>query len=121
MTLNNTMAIACILLGIGACGNKANTESKTEVVNGVATSTFKVWGNCDMCKETIEGALKFEGISGSDWDTDTKMMVVSYDSAKVSLDQIQKNIALVGYDNERYKGNDKAYDELPGCCQYKRK
>lgn len=124
MKLNNIIAVACVLLITGACGNKTHTgstESKTEVVNGVATSTFKVWGNCNMCKETIEGALKVDGISGSDWDADTKMMVVSYDSAKISLDQIQRNIALAGYDDELYKGDDKAYHALPECCQYERK
>lgn len=74
-----------------------------------------------MCKETIEGSLKAEGISNSDWNKDTKMITVSYDTNKISLDQIQKSIASVGYDNEKYKGDDKAYSNLPECCQYDRK
>lgn len=124
MKINQIIAIAFIVLVIGACGNKADsgsTESKTEIVNGVATSTFKVWGNCEMCKETIEGSLKVDGITKADWSTETKMINVSYDTTKISLDQIQKNIASVGYDNEKYKGDDKAYSGLPECCQYERK
>lgn len=124
MKINKFIAIAFVILAIGACGSKTDsgsTVSKTEIVNGVATSTFKVWGNCDMCKETIEGSLKVEGISKADWSTETKMINVSYDTTKISLDQIQKNIASVGYDNEKYKGDDKAYSGLPECCQYERK
>jgi periplasmic mercuric ion binding protein len=101
--------------------NETTNSTVTEVVNGVTTSTFKVWGNCEMCKETIEGSLKVTGVSKADWNVDTKMMTVSYDSSRISLDQIQKNIAGVGYDTEKYKGDDKAYHELAECCQYERK
>ena len=48
-------------------------------------------------------------------------MSVNFDSTKISVDKIQKNIAMVGYDNVKYKGDDKAYSELPECCQYDRK
>lgn len=110
---------------IASCGNKQDTTTetttKTETTNGVVTSTFKVWGNCEMCKETIESSIKVDGITKADWNVDTKIMTVSYDESKISLDQIQKNIASVGYDNEKYKGDDKAYSELAGCCQYDRK
>jgi len=101
--------------------NETSNSTTTEVVNGATTSTFKVWGNCEMCKETIEGSLKVAGVSKADWNVDTKIMTVSYDSSKISLDQIQKDIAAVGYDTEKYKGDDKAYDELAHCCQYERK
>lgn len=124
MNINKFIAVAFIALAIGACGNKADSgsiESKTEIINGIATSTFKVWGNCEMCKETIEGSLKVDGISKSDWNTETKMINVSYDTTKISLDKLQKNIASVGYDNEKHKGDDKAYSALPECCQYDRK
>lgn len=116
------LAIACIVLAITSCGNKTETvATSTVVTNGIANSTFKVWGNCEMCKETIEGSLKVEGVTKADWSPETKMIAVSFDTTKISLDQIQKNIAIVGYDNEKYKGDDKAYSGLPECCQYERK
>jgi mercuric ion binding protein len=74
-----------------------------------------------MCKETIEGSLKVEGVTKADWSPETKMISVAYDTTKITLDQIQKNIALVGYDNEKYKGDNATYSELPECCQYDRK
>lgn len=114
-----------VVLAFASCGSKqesaTETIAKSETTNGVTTSTFKVWGNCEMCKETIESSLKVDGISKADWNVDSKIMTVSYDEKKITLDQIQKNIAAVGYDNEKYKGDDKAYSELAGCCQYDRK
>jgi len=119
-----TLAVTAIALtscSTNKTENEAANSTITEAANGVTTSTFKVWGNCEMCKETIEGSLKVAGVSKADWNVDTKIMTVSYDSSKISLDQIQKNIAGVGYDTEKYKGDDKAYHELAGCCQYERK
>ena len=114
-----------VVLAFASCGSKqgsaTETTAKSETTNGVTTSTFKVWGNCEMCKETIESSLKVDGITKADWNVDSKIMTVSYDEKKITLDQIQKNIASVGYDNEKYKGDDKAYSELAGCCQYDRK
>lgn len=121
---NTILSIMVIAMGMVSCDSKTEnvaTISKTEVINGIATSTFKVWGNCDMCKETIESSLKTSGISSANWSTESNFIEVVYDTSKISLDQIQKNIASVGYDNENYKGDDKAYSELPGCCQYDRK
>lgn len=103
-------------------GNKENLTVRTEKVSGsILRSAFKVWGNCDMCKETIEGSLKKDGVTSADWNTETKMIVVSYDTTKINLDEIEKSVASAGYDNVKYKADDKAYAELPECCKYDRK
>ncbi len=115
--INYVFIIVTVIL-FSACGNQSSSSSS---VTANSNATFKVWGNCEMCKETIEGSLKKDGIAKADWNTDTKMMQVSFDSTKINLDQIEKNIASVGYDNEKYKGDDAKYSELPECCQYKRK
>ena len=125
MTTFKYLVFALMAIGIASCGEKTATENSkiaaVEVVNGISNSTFKVWGNCDMCKETIEASLKVDGVNKADWNVDSKIMSIEFDSAKISLDQIQKNIAAVGYDNDKYKGDDKAYSELADCCQYDRK
>jgi periplasmic mercuric ion binding protein len=95
-------------------------NSNTITAN-LKTDTFKVWGNCGMCKKTIEKSLKTDGVATSNWDKDSKIMVVSYDSTMISLQQIQQNIAAAGYDNEGAKGEDAAYANLHSCCQYERK
>jgi mercuric ion binding protein len=126
MKIIKYITIAFISLLIASCSNENKTISENKVLtnvnpNGSLSSSFKVWGNCEMCKETIEGSLKTEGITKADWNVDTKILTVEFDSAKISLDQIQKNVASVGYDTEKYKGDDKAYSELADCCQYDRK
>jgi periplasmic mercuric ion binding protein len=114
---------ALALTTLVSCGGKEeNLSVKTEPVSGsTVKSTFKVWGNCETCKETIEGSLQAEGISEASWNVESKMLSVTYDTTKVKLDQVQKNVAAVGYDNIKYKGDDKAYDNLPECCKYDRK
>jgi len=119
-------AVLFVLALIPSCDNKVESYKKnnitiTEQEDGLSVSKFKVWGNCEMCKETIETALKVDGVAKADWDTETKIIKISYDSTKINLDHIQQKIADVGYDNVKYKGDDKAYSELPECCQYSRK
>jgi len=103
-------------LAMFACGGGSNSN-----VTANSNATFKIWGNCEMCKETIEGSLKVEGIKSADWDKDTKIITVAFDSTKVTLDQIEKNVSAVGYDTEKFRGDDRAYAGLPECCQYQRK
>jgi copper chaperone CopZ len=85
------------------------------------TDTFKVYGNCGMCEKTIEGALKgVKGIDKADWNKETKMIDVVYHTHDISLDDIKKKIAEVGYDTEEHRASEKVYNNLPGCCQYER-
>jgi mercuric ion binding protein len=84
------------------------------------TETFKVYGNCGMCKKTIEKSLAHEGIE-ADWNKNTKMIKVSYDSLKYTNAQINEFIAASGYDTEKQTGNDSAYNNLHECCKYERK
>lgn len=97
----------------------ANAQSKSTAA--VKTTTFKVWGNCGMCKKNIEGAAKTSGASFASWNVNTKMLTVKYAARKTSVDKIQKGIANAGYDNVTYTGNDEAYKNLDECCQYDRK
>ena len=85
------------------------------------TDTLKVWGNCGMCKKTIEASLDLNGVKQANWNKNTKMLVVTYDTTKFNVDKINTLIADAGYDTEKTKANDKAYAKLSNCCQYKRK
>jgi mercuric ion binding protein len=85
------------------------------------TETIKVWGNCGSCKARIDKAAKIDGVSKADWDKDTKILTLVYDPSKVKSDDVQKKIASAGHDTEKFKADDKAYNKLPGCCQYVRK
>ncbi len=87
-------------------------QSKTEKIN--------VSGNCGMCKKKIETALKVPGISAAEWNKTTKVLTVSYDSAKISNEQVQQKVAAAGYDTPKFKASTQAYESLEDCCQYDR-
>jgi periplasmic mercuric ion binding protein len=82
---------------------------------------FKVWGNCEMCKKTIESSLDVKGVKSAVWNQDTKMIDVVFNSAKISEDKLYDLIASSGYDTEKKKASSVAYKALPECCQYTRK
>ena len=94
----------------------SNTNAQTATTK---TETLKVSGNCDMCKASIEKAAKIDGVTKAEWNKKAKTLTATFDPAKTSLDAIGKKIAAVGYDNEKAKATDAAYDKLPGCCQYR--
>ena len=60
---------------------------------------FKVWGKCEMCKTTIENAVKsIDGIKTARWNVVNGKMKVKFNPELTNLDDIHKAIALVGYD-----------------------
>lgn len=95
------------------CCNMAFAQSNSE--------TIKVWGNCGMCKDKIENAAKKAGATFASWSEETHQLKVSYDAANTTSDKIQKAIAKVGYDTEKFTAKDKAYNKLHSCCKYERK
>ncbi len=100
------------ILGITAC----NTVSTSE-----KTVSFKVWGNCEKCKKTIESSCSIDGVKEKEWNVESKLMTVKFDTTKISLDQLEQLIAKSGYDNDAYFGDDYAYAKLESCCQYERR
>ena len=81
----------------------------------------KVEGNCGMCKERIETAVKADkNVKSADWSMSKKVLTVSYDASKTDKKAILKSVADVGHDNEMFRASDKAYDDLDACCQYDR-
>jgi Cu(I)/Ag(I) efflux system membrane fusion protein len=87
----------------------------------IQKATFKVSGNCEMCKDRIEEAAKsVKGVSIADWNTKTKVMHVEYNSSLASTESVQKAIAKAGHDTGKYKASDKVYTSLPTCCLYRK-
>lgn len=89
-------------------------------IKNPATQNVKIFGNCEMCKVTIQKAGNIKDVANVDWDKNTKMAVITYDAKKTNPDEILKRIALAGYDNEQFLAPDMAYSKLPECCQYNR-
>ena len=105
---------------IKAFGVALSILLSTTVLAQEKSTSFKVSGNCSMCKRKIENAAKTAGASSINWDSNKQAALVTFDTAKVSVETIQKQIAGVGYDTEKFRADDKAYNSLPGCCRYER-
>jgi len=83
--------------------------------------TYKVSGNCNTCKKTIEKNGSKKNEAKVIWDVDTEIATISFDSSKTNAEEILKRIALTGYDNEKFLAPDNVYNKLESCCQYDRK
>ncbi len=119
------LSVAVIVaMGLTSCKNetkKVEETTTTEVSKEIALTdlSFGVRGNCGMCKNTIEKAANsVEGVTAANWDKDKKKIDVSFDSSKTDAMAIHNAIAASGYDTEKVAGNEEAYKNLPGCCQY---
>lgn len=108
-TIKSIATAICLFAGIATSFAQAKTE------------TIKVSGNCGSCEKHIEGAAKKAGAEKAEWDKETKILTVTYDASKTTNDEIQKKVASVGYDTEKYVGDEKAYKKLAECCQYDNK
>lgn len=91
---------------------KAQETKKTEEI------TIKTSAQCDECKHRIEKAMAYEkGIVSSTLDVPTAKLTVVYKTAKTNPETIKKAISNTGYDADSLKADEKAYQNLPACCQ----
>ena len=109
-----------IIVVISGVFTSAQSHDHSQM-KSVKTESIKVWGNCDLCKSRIEKAAKIDGVSKAEWDKGTKLLTLVYDPSVVTGDEVQKKIAAVGHDTEKFSAPDSIYKKLPGCCQYERK
>lgn len=89
-------------------------------IHNARTVAVHITGNCGMCEKTIEQAALVKGVASANWDKDSKMADLTWDSTRTTEDAVLRRIAEAGYDNERYLAPDAAYAALPACCQYER-
>jgi copper chaperone CopZ len=90
--------------------------------NTFSKISVKVSGNCEHCKERIEETVnKMNGVASSSWDSETQVVTIYYKDSLPNIDEIQKDLANVGHDTEKFKAKDEIYFELPKCCLYRNK
>jgi periplasmic mercuric ion binding protein len=83
-----------------------------------AKATIKTTAQCEMCKKKIEGKVTaMDGVQKATLALGNKNLKVKYEPEKVSLEQIRKTIAALGYDADDVKANQEAYKKLPSCCK----
>jgi hypothetical protein len=83
--------------------------------SSVVETNFSVAGNCGMCRTRIEKALKIKEVKFARWDTRSKVLTVAYLSPAITVDSLQRRLAAVGHDTEKFKTPDSVYSALPEC------
>ena len=104
----------------------AKTKEPTphQTQNDHPSTTFKVYGNCKMCKKRIEtAALEVKGVKSATWNVETKMLSLQFNEQEMAKDykmirNINMKIAEAGHDTEYLKAKNKSYESLPQCCRY---
>lgn len=109
------MATVCMALGAMA---QQPTDSVTYTQTGMAIVKIKTSAVCEMCKETIEKALAYEkGVKESNLDVNSKIVTVTFDPKKTTVEKIRIALTLTGYDADTLMADKKAYDNLNACCK----
>jgi hypothetical protein len=110
--ISSVILIGLLTLPLFACEGK---------ISNAKTETVKIYGNCSMCKETIEEAAHKKKVVMAEWNINSKMAKITFDSTKINLNTILKQIAQAGYDSDKYTAPKESYEKLPTCCKYERK
>ena len=103
----------------------ANKKKKEEIADDATViyteESFKVWGKCDMCKETIENTLnEMIGVKKAVWNKESQTLRIKYDPLSTTMETLKIALAKVGYDTETHRASKKSYNNLPACCKYER-
>lgn len=123
ITMTTIKLLFAMLLAF-ATFQSANAQSdKTQRKIGIKSQNIKVSGTCSMDKRRIEtAAYVVDGIKSANWNEYTQILTVAYSAFKKDVaDNVQKKIAAVGNDTEKYRTDNAAYQALPDCCHYERK
>jgi copper chaperone CopZ len=106
-----------IIIGIIATVISLNASAQSSTKQ---TLKFKVYGNCERCKKTIEQAVDTKGVVFADWNQKTKILEITFKTDQITEDQLHEKIAASGYDTEKSRADDKVYNNLHHCCKYER-
>lgn len=121
-----TLSLALSFVFFVACDssttneNTENHETEKVETSKLSETSFRVFGNCGMCKDRIEKASKnIDGVETAQWNEETEILKISHKS-NVKIHDVHKAIAAVGHDTEMHKADDEVYSSLPECCKYER-
>ena len=104
-----------IVLIITLCFSFALSAQKSSKLDTLVVRTSAV---CEMCEQTIEGNLIYErGVKSVNLDLTTSEVKVGFDPRKTSPEKIRTALTKLGYYADDLPGDEKAFRDLPACCQ----
>lgn len=84
------------------------------------TGMIQVRQRCDNCEKHIEMVAKtVDGVKKAEWNKNSNVLIVDFDSQTTNVNKIEMTIAEAGHDTSNYKGNIKFYAQMPPCCKYR--
>jgi len=81
--------------------------------------TFTAKGCCPSCETSILGSLQIDAVKSAQWNQQLEKISVRYYSNEISEDQMQRKVAMAGYDTDLFVAPDSVYLALPKCCHYR--
>lgn len=109
--MKNLILTLVMVMGVVSITN-AQKEKKTEEIK------IKTSAQCEMCKDRLEKAFAYEkGVKSSNLDVETAIFTVEYQPTKTTPEKLKEAVTKVGYDADEMHANEKAYNNLPNCCQ----
>ena len=117
-----TLTLLVALLALAGAQSSLAQSDKYQRNIGVKIESIKVYGACVMDKQRIENAaLTIGGVKSAVWDGNSQTLTIKYSIFNKNVtDNVQKKIASVGNDTEKYRAADAAYNALPECCHYRK-
>lgn len=106
--MKNSIIIALLLI----CAIQVKAQSNTK------TDSLMVEGVCEMCQERIQKFAYGKGVKFAEWDQNTSYLKLVYNEQKTTLSEISERVAGIGHKTNLHPADEKAYNKLPGCCQY---
>jgi len=107
------LMLSFIMLSMNGCALFQGNKNKVN-------TSFTVYGNCEMCKERIETALNRKGIQTAYWSKEEQKVFITYQSNLFTEEQLHNIVAMVGHDTDKVKADNIVYQNLPGCCHYRK-
>jgi copper chaperone CopZ len=104
-----------VAFGLIACVHSVNAQKTSHKI----TTTFWVAAACSMCEATIEKALDVKGVIAADFVLATHQLTITYNSKKLTEENIHQLLNEVGYDTEKSNCTDEQYSRVHGCCRYR--
>lgn len=115
---NLSILLVLLFMATVTANAQQPADSNITVVNGMHVVKIKTSAVCDMCKETLEKAMAYEkGVKKSDLNVDSKILTVTFDPKKTTIEKIRLAIVKSGYDADGQLADAKAYENLNACCK----
>ncbi|MCQ2145650.1 MAG: heavy-metal-associated domain-containing protein [Bacteroidales bacterium] len=101
------MAILAAAMLAGAQTASAENMNNTEIQlfkkgkTETKTVTFKTTIHCENCAKKVKENISFEkGVKGLEVSVDDKMVKVTYDPSKITVEKLKAALKKLGYDAE---------------------